>query len=60
MDLGEVIALAIVALAALYLLRRMTGWPRLRPKPADPGPKVILGPRLAARVEERRPPPPET
>ncbi|MFO0723885.1 MAG: hypothetical protein U1E65_08895 [Myxococcota bacterium] len=53
MRLDEAIALLIVAAAALFLLRRMTGWPRTRRKKPDPAGNVTLGPRLAARVEAK-------
>lgn len=41
--LQDVIALMIVLAAALYIVRRLTGWPRLGPKP---GPPVVMGDRF--------------
>ena len=46
----EVIALSIVALAAMYLVQRLTGWPG-RKKSAPP---VLLGARLARGLKSAR------
>lgn len=59
----EIVALTIVALAALYMVARLTGWPRIgvrRKKacgtPATSGgePSVILGDRLRRGLAKRR------
>ena len=55
MTVQDGVALAIVAGAALYLVRRFTGWPRLGRRPPPPAPGVVLGSRLArglARAEK--------
>ena len=46
----EVIALVIVAFAAVYLVQRLTGWPRLGKKPKS---GVKLGTRLARGLKRR-------
>lgn len=45
----------IVAAAALYLVRHLTGWPRLRAQKPKPQ-RAVLGERLAKGLEkaERR------
>ena len=50
----ELGAFVIVACAALYLLRRLTGWPRKR----TPGANVLVGSRLARGLKnsDRIPP----
>lgn len=57
----ELIALAIAALAALYLVQRLTGFPfatraRARARTAAE-PKVLLGSRLARGLHQVRTPP---
>jgi len=52
----ELAALFVVALAALYMVRRLTGWPRLRPvaPPEQTPDPVRLGGRLARGLEKAR------
>lgn len=59
----EVLALVIVAAAAVYLVARLTGWPRLerlgirRKKacgPTSPDGAVVLGERLKRGLRDRR------
>jgi hypothetical protein len=47
-------ALGLVALAALYMVRRVTGWPRLRPgaAPAQTPDPVQLSGRLARGLKK--------
>jgi hypothetical protein len=46
----DAIAWVVVALAAGWLVRRLTGWPRRAPK----GPPVQLGERLERGLKNRR------
>ena len=48
LDWQEVVALAIVAVAALYLVRVLTGWP-----PKKPRSNVVIGDRLKRGLEDR-------
>ncbi|MCA9554516.1 MAG: hypothetical protein KC933_31060 [Myxococcales bacterium] len=50
----ELAALAVVALAVLYMTRRLTGWPRLRPAapPEQTPDPVRLSGRLARGLKK--------
>ncbi len=56
----EIVALTIVALAALYIVARLTGWPRIgveRKKACgtpQPSSSVILGERLRRGLGKKR------
>jgi hypothetical protein len=53
--LQELVAVAIAAIAFLYMVQKLSGWPRLTKKRA-PEPPVVIGDRLARGLEaaERR------
>lgn len=42
-DLQQWVALAVAAAAALYVVRRLTGWPRKRPPLVKPGGRLGAG-----------------
>lgn len=46
----ELVALIVVAFAAVYLVQRLTGWPKLGRKKKQP---VKLGTRLARGLKRR-------
>lgn len=49
----EVAALAFVALAVLYMVHRLTGWPRRRGAAPEPAPdRVQLGGRLSRGLKK--------
>lgn len=50
----ELAALLIALLAALYVLKKLTGWPRFGKKPRPPEAGVTLGSRLARGLRSAR------
>lgn len=51
--LQEVIALGLATLAALYVIKTLTGWPKWRKRPPDKGPDPIhMGDRLAQGLKK--------